>query len=205
MILSSVMAGWKSHGGMAEKKHTPRAHMFTKPFKAETFLGGSQLDIPYLEDHPSSKVVNKHGPVWLVSPYLGGVGPLPNGRTPWLIHGGYMLTTYCSWGPILQVLPCDFEDSEVLYTLEDFLMEPTNHPWKERNMIWTKPPMIKFHVNLQGCRFSFRPLGSPKISHAPRWPGGCDIHWERTRFTKVSHGPKKPGTWRLSNGSSWLY
>ena len=26
------------------------------------------------------------------------------------------------------------------YTLEDERLEPTNHPWKERKMIWTKPP-----------------------------------------------------------------
>ena len=25
------------------------------------------------------------------------------------------------------------------YTLEDERLEPTNHPWKERKMIWTKP------------------------------------------------------------------
>ena len=117
------MAGWKSHGGMAEKRTHTHTHLeracLPNHLRLKLFLGGIQLDIPYLADHPSSKVVNKHGPVWLVSPYLGVVGPLPNGRTPWLIHGGYMLTTYCSWGPILQVLPCDFEDSEVLYTLED--------------------------------------------------------------------------------------
>ena len=30
-------------------------------------------------------------------------------------------------------------------------MEPTNHPWKERNMIF-QTPMIMFHVNPQGCK-----------------------------------------------------
>ena len=35
-------------------------------------------------------------------------------------------------------------------TLEDERLEPTNHPWIERKMIWTKPPQIRFHVNLPG-------------------------------------------------------
>ena len=31
----------------------------------------------------------------------------------------------------------------------------SHHPWKERNMIWTKPNM--FHVNLQGCTWMIIP------------------------------------------------
>ena len=41
-------------------------------------------------------VVNNHGD-WN-SPIPGVVGPLPNGRTSWLIDGGYLLTTYDTWG-----------------------------------------------------------------------------------------------------------
>ena len=55
----------------------------------ETEVGAIQVGFsPYLEDHPS-------GCKWLitmvslVSPLSGVMGPLLNGRTSWLINGGY--------------------------------------------------------------------------------------------------------------------
>ena len=58
---------------------------------------------PYLEDHPRTDgyVVNNHGDRF--RPLSRVVGPLPNGRTLWLINGGdpnYLLS-----GMILQVCP----------------------------------------------------------------------------------------------------
>ena len=62
--------------------------------RLKLFFGGIQLDIPYLADHPSSKVVNKHGPVWLVSPYLGGCGTpskWPNSMAyTWGLYANYL-------------------------------------------------------------------------------------------------------------------
>ena len=40
-------------------------------------------------------MVNNHGD--RKSPKDRVVGPLPNGRTPWLINGGTLLTTYIHW------------------------------------------------------------------------------------------------------------
>ena len=41
------------------------------------------------------------------------------------------------------------------YTLEDQRLEPTNHPWKERKMIFLSPPWGNVPaVNLQGCNSS---------------------------------------------------
>ena len=43
------------------------------------------------------------------------------------------------------------------YTLEDVTAaSPTNHPWKERKIIWSKPPGNYVPaVNLQGCKSLF--------------------------------------------------
>ena len=40
------------------------------------------------------------------------------------------------------------------YTLEDERLEPTNQPWKERKMIWTKPPWLCSMLVFRGVAVS---------------------------------------------------
>ena len=47
-------------------------------------------------------------------------------------------------------LPC--EKIHKLHTPpEDQRLEPTNHPWKERNLIWTKPPWLCYLRSIRGA------------------------------------------------------
>ena len=64
-----------------------------------------------------AKIYSSRNPTWIIpvskclitlvdkSPKDRVVGPLPNGRTSWLINGGDPITTYDTWEPILQVSP----------------------------------------------------------------------------------------------------
>ena len=76
------------------------------------------------------------------------------------------------------------------YTLEDLTAgSPTNHPWKERKIIWSKPPGNYVPaVNLQGCKSFFfvefkhselwRFLRWDGFSWScPSWPFICRVYW----------------------------
>ena len=85
---------------------------------------------------------------------------------------------------------------QVRYTLEDFPgwnLQISNHPWKERNMTWTKPPFLRGSIlNFRGATISIICQPSKATSN-PNWASPttlsqvignvhirCLIHWSGT-------------------------
>ena len=96
-----------------------------------------------------------------------------------------------------------------VYTLEDERLVPTNQPWKERKIIWTKPPWWCYILIFQGVlRIVYRDY-KWAIIRIPSWTNqDMECHWFFRKFITRVRLMSMQGWWstclsRLSRLRIW--